>query len=78
MDYIKDKLKSIKIKNNSLKDFYKMIKKEYDKVKINIKDIEFLPTNEIMDTNTLTNSRLFYKEVIKNVQKNLLNCFVIY
>ena len=59
MDYIKDKLKSIKIKNNSLKDFYKMIKKEYDKVKINIKDIEFLPTNEIMDTNTLTNSRLF-------------------
>jgi hypothetical protein len=77
MDYIKEKLKSIKIKNNSLKDFYKLIKKEYDKVKINIEDIDFLPTNNVMDTNTLTNSRFFSKEVLNYVQKHLVNCLVI-
>jgi len=60
-----------------LKDFYKLVKKEYDKININIKDIKFLSTNEVIDTNTLTNSRFFSKEVLNYVQKHLVNCLVI-
>ena len=71
------KKNKIKIKNNKLDDIYKLIKREYNNVQINIDNIEYEKTLNVLKNSGFEKSRFFPEEITKYVKKTLINCFII-
>ena len=67
----------LRIKQKSLQKFYDKIKKEYDKISINISDIYYYKTEDFDINEKYGRDRFFPKSILEDVNRNLIHCFLI-